>query len=120
MQILVYVLSGVLAAATGLIVSSQLTSAGPTAGTSYELTAIAAGVIDGAALSGGRSDIKGTLLGAFVIGFLSDGLVIIGISSYWQTVFTGAVIVLAVLLNAIQYKRRVKPSLAAEAGPGSP
>ena len=49
---------------------------------------------------GGRGDIKGTLLGAFVIGFLSDGLVIIGISSYWQTVFTGAVIVLAVLLNA--------------------
>ena len=48
------------------------------------------------------------MLGAFVIGFLSDGLVIIGISSYWQTVFTGAVIVLAVLLNAIQYRRRVK------------
>jgi len=112
-QILVYVLSGMLAAATGLIVSSQLTSAGPTAGTSYELTAIAAVVIGGAALSGGRGDIRGTLLGAFVIGFLSDGLVIIGISSYWQTVFTGAVIVLAVLLNAIQYRRRVKPPVAA-------
>ncbi len=53
----------------------------------------------------------GTLLGAFVIGFLSDGLVIIGISSYWQKVFTGAVIVLAVLLNAIQYRRRAKRSV---------
>ena len=96
-------------AIAGLILSSQLTSAGPTAGTSYELTAIAAVVIGGAALTGGRGNIRGTLLGAFVIGFLSDGLVIIGISSYWQTVFTGAVIVLAVLLNAVQYRRRVKP-----------
>ena len=95
-------------AIAGLILSSQLTSAGPTAGTSYELTAIAAVVIGGAALTGGRGNIRGTLLGAFVIGFLSDGLVIIGISSYWQTVFTGAVIVLAVLLNAVQYRRRVK------------
>jgi erythritol transport system permease protein len=107
-RISVYVLSGVCAAVTGLILASELTSAGPTAGTSYELTAIAAVVIGGAALTGGRGTIRGTLLGAFVIGFLSDGLVIIGISSYWQTVFTGAVIVLAVLLNAVQYRRRVK------------
>ncbi|MEX3846052.1 ABC transporter permease [Paraburkholderia sp. BR10882] len=107
-QISVYMLSGICAAIAGLILSSQLTSAGPTAGTSYELTAIAAVVIGGASLMGGTGNIRGTLLGAFVIGFLSDGLVIIGISSYWQTVFTGAVIVLAVLLNAIQYRRRVK------------
>lgn len=107
-QVTVYMLSGICAAIAGLILSSQLTSAGPTAGTSYELTAIAAVVIGGAALTGGRGNIRGTLLGAFVIGFLSDGLVIIGISSYWQTVFTGAVIVLAVLLNAVQYRRRVK------------
>jgi erythritol transport system permease protein len=107
-QVAVYVLSGMCAAVAGLILDSQLTSAGPTAGTSYELTAIAAVVVGGAALTGGRGNIRGTLLGAFVIGFLSDGLVIIGISSYWQTVFTGGVIVLAVLLNAVQYRRRVK------------
>lgn len=107
-QVSVYVLSGICAAIAGLILSSQLTSAGPTAGTTYELTAIAAVVIGGAALTGGRGNVRGTLLGAFVIGFLSDGLVIIGISSYWQTVFTGAVIVLAVLLNAVQYRRRSK------------
>ncbi len=113
-QVAVYMLSGICAAIAGLILSSQLTSAGPTAGTTYELTAIAAVVIGGAALTGGRGNIRGTLLGAFVIGFLSDGLVIIGISSYWQTVFTGAVIVFAVLLNAIQYRRRVKlPSTTA-------
>lgn len=105
-KITVYVLSGICAAIAGLVLSSQLTSAGPTAGTTYELTAIAAVVIGGAALTGGRGTIQGTMLGAFVIGFLSDGLVIIGVSSYWQTVFTGAVIVLAVLLNSIQYSRR--------------
>lgn len=103
-QVIVYVLSGVCSAIAGLVLSSQLTSAGPTAGTTYELTAIAAVVIGGAALTGGRGTVRGTLLGAFVIGFLSDGLVIIGVSSYWQTVFTGAVIVLAVLLNSIQYR----------------
>ncbi len=102
-QILVYVLSGICASVAGLVLSSQLTSAGPTAGTTYELTAIAAVVIGGAALTGGRGTVLGTVLGAFVIGFLSDGLVIIGVSAYWQTVFTGAVIVLAVLLNSIQY-----------------
>ncbi|WP_428376526.1 ABC transporter permease [Lichenicoccus sp.] len=119
-QVSVYVLSGVCAAAAGLILSSQLTSAGPTAGLSYELTAIAAVVIGGAALTGGRGNVRGTLLGAFVIGFLSDGLVIIGISSYWQTVFTGAVIVLAVLLNAVQYKRRPKARSNAAARPPTP
>lgn len=112
--ITVYVLSGICAAIAGLVLSSQLTSAGPTAGTTYELTAIAAVVIGGAALTGGRGNIRGTMLGAFVIGFLADGLVIIGVSAYWQTVFTGAVIVLAVLLNSIQYGRRApKPAKAA-------
>lgn len=110
----VYVLSGACAAIAGLVLSSQLTSAGPTAGTTYELTAIAAVVVGGAALTGGRGNVRGTLLGAFVIGFLADGLVLIGVSSYWQTVFTGAVIVLAVLLNSIQYgKRPAKPSSSA-------
>lgn len=102
-KITVYTISGALAAIAGLVLSSQLTSAGPTAGTTYELTAIAAVVIGGAALTGGRGTVRGTMLGAFVIGFLSAGLVIIGVSSYWQTVFTGAVIVLAVLMNSIQY-----------------
>ncbi len=102
-QVWVYVLSGICAAIAGLVLSSQLTSAGPTAGTTYELTAIAAVVVGGASLMGGRGTVRGTLLGAFVIVYLGAGLVIIGVSSYWQTVFTGAVIVLAVMLNSIQY-----------------
>jgi len=116
-QITVYVLSGICAAIAGLVLSSQLTSAGPTAGTTYELTAIATVVIGGAALTGGRGGVRGTLLGAFVIGFLSDGLVIVGVSSYWLTVFTGAVIVLAVLLNSIQYSGRAKKPAAATPSP---
>lgn len=120
-KVRVYVLSGLCAAIAGLILSSELTSASPTAGNSYELTAIAAVVIGGAALSGGVGNVRGTLLGAFVIGFLSDGLVIIGVSAYWQTVFTGAVIVFAVLLNAVQYKRRpVKAGGATTPSPTSP
>lgn len=118
-QVRVYVISGVCSALAGLILSSELTSAGPTAGTSYELTAIAAVVIGGAALTGGRGNVRGTLLGAFVIGFLSDGLVIIGVSAYWQTVFTGAVIVLAVLLNSVQYGRRRRSKKSAGATPSA-
>lgn len=107
-QITVYTLSGILSAIAGLVLASQLTSAGPTAGTTYELTAIAAVVIGGAALTGGRGTVRGTMLGAFVIVFLANGLVIIGVSAYWQTVFTGAVIVLAVLMNSIQYGGRTR------------
>lgn len=112
-----YVISGVCAAIAGVILTSELTSAGPTQGTSYELTAIAAVVIGGASLMGGKGTVRGTLLGAFVIGFLAAGLTIVGISAYVQTVFTGAVIVLAVLLNGIQLRRRRR---AARESAGSP
>ncbi|WOF22393.1 ABC transporter permease [Microbacterium betulae] len=117
-KVWVYVISGVCAAVAGLILASTLTSASPTAGNTYELTAIAAVVIGGAALTGGRGTVRGTLLGAFVIGFLSDGLVIVGVSAYWQMVFMGAVIVVAVLLNSLQYGRRPRP--AANAAPAAP
>lgn len=108
-KIWVYVVSGLCAAIAGLVLASTLTSADPNAGSTYELTAIAAVVIGGAALTGGRGNVRGTLLGAFVIGFLSDGLIIIGVSAYWQMVFMGAVIVIAVLLNTLQYGRRRRP-----------
>lgn len=116
-KVSVYVISGVCAAIAGLILASTLTSASPNAGNTYELTAIAAVVIGGASLMGGRGTIGGTLLGAFVIGFLSDGLVIVGVSAYWQMVFIGAVIVVAVLLNSLQYGRRPRPAPAASSGP---
>lgn len=116
-KVTVYVISGVCASIAGLILASTLTSASPTAGNTYELTAIAAVVIGGAALTGGRGNVRGTLLGAFVIGFLSDGLVIVGVSAYWQMVFMGSVIVIAVLLNTLQYGRRRKAPSARSATP---
>lgn len=114
-KIWAYVVSGICASIAGLILASTLTSASPTAGNTYELTAIAAVVIGGASLMGGRGNIRGTLLGAFVIVFLSDGLVIVGVSAYWQMVFIGAVIVVAVLLNTLQYGRRRTAKVAAPA-----
>jgi len=116
-----YVLSGLFAALAGVMLTSQLTAAGPTQGTSYELTAIAAVVIGGASLMGGTGNVRGTLVGAFVIGFLAAGLTIIGISSYVQTVFTGAVIILAVLMNSIQVRsRRRRSTTGADSPPVSP
>ncbi|WP_291378759.1 ABC transporter permease [Demequina sp.] len=107
----VYIISGVCAGMAGLIIASELTSAAPQTGQTFELNAIAAVVIGGASLSGGRGTVKGALIGAFVIGFLSDGLVLVGVSSFWQTVIKGLVIVLAVILD--QGQERLKKARAA-------
>jgi erythritol transport system permease protein len=112
-----YVISGACAAMAGLIMASELTSAAPQAGESYELNAIAAVVIGGAALSGGRGTVRGTLVGAFVIGFLADGLVILGVSTFWQILIKGAVIILAVVLDQSQQRfqrRRAAVSAVAD------
>ncbi len=118
-KIWVYVVSGTCAAIAGLVLASTLTSADPNAGNTYELTAIAAVVIGGASLMGGKGNIRGTLLGAFVIGFLSDGLVIVGVSAYWQMVFIGGVIVVAVMLNSVSYSRRRRTPAAGGDQPSS-
>jgi erythritol transport system permease protein len=107
----VYIISGLCAGMAGLIIASELTSAAPQTGQSFELNAIAAVVIGGASLAGGRGTVKGALIGAFVIGFLSDGLVLVGVSSFWQTVIKGLVIVLAVILD--QSQERLKKARAA-------
>lgn len=109
----VYVIAGVCAGLAGLITTSELTSATPAAGNLLELNAIAAVVIGGASLSGGRGSVKGALIGAFVIGFLSDGLTIVHVSTFWQTVIKGMVIVLAVMLD--QGQQRLKSARAAAA-----
>lgn len=98
----VYIISGVCAALVGLIVSSQLVSAHPATGETLELSAIAAVVLGGASLSGGRGTILGTLVGACVIGALSDGMIMMGVSEFWQMVIKGSVIVAAVILDQIQ------------------
>ena len=109
----VYIISGLCAAMAGLIIASELTSAAPQTGETFELNAIAAVVIGGASLAGGRGTVSGALVGAFVIGFLSDGLVMVGVSTFWQIVIKGAVIVLAVMLD--QGQQRLKRARAAAA-----
>ena len=98
----VYAISGAAAALVGVLVASDLVAAHPASGESFELSAIAAVVLGGASLSGGRGTIGGTLIGACVIGVLADGMVMVGISEFWQMVIKGAVIVTAVILDRLQ------------------
>lgn len=98
-KIMIYSLAGLLSALAGAILISRLDSAQPTAGTSYELDAIAAVVLGGTSLSGGRGKIFGTLIGALIIGTLNNGLNLLGVSSFYQMVVKGIVILIAVLLD---------------------
>ncbi|MFD2027464.1 ABC transporter permease [Promicromonospora aerolata] len=120
----IYVIAGVCAGIVGVLQIANISSATADLGQFYELNAIAAVVIGGAALSGGRGTVKGTIIGAFVIGFLANGLVIVGVSPFWQQVITGAVIILAVAVDQIQQiaqrrgaaKRAVAEARTAAAG----
>ena len=98
----VYVISGFCAALVGVIIAAQLGAAHPATGTTFELNAIAAVVLGGTSLMGGRGTVGGTLIGAFVIGVLADGLVLLGVSEFWQMVVKGLVIVFAVILDQFQ------------------
>lgn len=99
---LVYTISGVLAALVGLLIASDLVAAHPASGETLELSAIAAVVLGGTSLAGGRGTIGGTVIGACVIGVLADGMVMIGVSEFWQMVIKGLVIVTAVILDRFQ------------------
>ncbi|MBF0784029.1 ribose ABC transporter permease [Muribacter muris] len=98
-KLFVFAVSGMLAALAGLIVTSRLGSAQPTAGTGYELDAIAAVVVGGTSLMGGKGRIFGTLIGALIIGFLSNALNLLDIDSYYQLVAKALVILAAVILD---------------------
>lgn len=95
----VYSLCGMLAALAGIIVTSRLSSGQPTAGTGYELDAIAAVVLGGTSLMGGKGKIMGTLIGALIIGFLNNALNLLDVSSYYQMIAKAVVILLAVLVD---------------------
>ena len=98
-KIAVYTISGILASVAGIIITSRLFSAQPTAGDGYELDAIAAVVLGGTSLTGGKGKITGTIIGALIIGVLSNALNILDVSSYYQMMVKGAVILVAVLLD---------------------
>ena len=104
-KVLVYALSGMMAALAGMILTARLESAQPTAGIGYELDAIAAVVLGGTSLMGGRGTLVGTLIGALIIGVLNNALNLMDVSSYFQQIAKGSVILLAVVVDS-----RVKSS----------
>lgn len=104
-KIIVYTLAGALSAMGGLIVTSKLNSATPTAGDGYELDSIAAVVIGGTSLYGGKGSVLGTILGALIIGVLNSGLIILGVPPFWQKVIKGFVILLAVAFDKLNAER---------------
>ncbi len=99
LKVLVYGISGFLAASAGIILTSRLSSAQPTAGAGYELDAIAAVVLGGTSLAGGSGKILGTIIGALIIGILNNALNLMNVSSYYQMIAKGTVILIAVLLD---------------------
>ncbi|MGB3539580.1 MAG: ABC transporter permease [Mesorhizobium sp.] len=110
-KMFVYMFSGFCAAIVGLVISSELMASHPATGESFELNAIAAAVLGGTSMAGGYGTIGGTIVGAFVIGILSDGLVMMGVSSFWQMVIKGLVIIVAVVVDQAQRRLQQKVTL---------
>jgi erythritol transport system permease protein len=107
-KLITYLFSSLCAGLVGLIIASQLEAAHPATGESFELNAIAAVVLGGTSLMGGRGSVTGSLIGAFVIGVLADGLVMLGVSEFWQIVIKGVVIVLAVAVDQLQSRLQAR------------
>ncbi|WP_454253166.1 ABC transporter permease [Pseudomonas sp. Marseille-Q7302] len=101
-----YVLSGVLAGLTGAVLMSRLVTAQPNEGVMYELDAIASAVIGGTSLSGGIGSVSGTLIGAFTIGVLRNGLNMLGVSSFTQQIIIGLVILLTVCIDQLRNRKK--------------
>ncbi len=99
MKMLIFMLCSALAAVEAVIETSRMSTAQPASGVGYELTAIGAVIIGGASLLGGEGTILGTMLGAILLGLITNGLILLGVSAYWQQVFSGTIIILAVALD---------------------
>jgi len=110
----VYGFSGALAAVTGMVAASQLVASHPATGETWETYAIAATVLGGTSMSGGTGKVGGTVIGLFVITVLNDGMVMVGISEFWQKVITGIVVIVAVIFDIYQQKIKDRISLNME------
>ncbi|WP_086756924.1 ABC transporter permease/substrate-binding protein, partial [Streptomyces griseiscabiei] len=117
-KLAIYALSGLFAAAAGIVLASRLSSAQPQAAQGYELDAIAAVVIGGASLAGGTGKASGTLIGALILAVLRNGLNLLSVSAFWQQVVIGVVIALAVLLDTVRRKAGATPVPAGAGGSG--
>src|SRR5262249_18207388 len=104
-KIAIYMLAGAICGVAGLLIASRLNSAQPALGQGYELEAIAAVVIGGTSLSGGTGTVLGTIIGAFIMSVLTNGLRILSVAQEWQIVVTGAIILLAVYIDILRRKR---------------
>ncbi|WKV10099.1 ABC transporter permease [Thermoanaerobacterium sp. CMT5567-10] len=110
-KLFVYAFSGLCAAFVGLIAASQLTAAQPATGESWELSAIAASVLGGTSMMGGVGTIGGAVIGALIIGVINDGMVMSGVSEFWQQVIRGSVIIIAVIVDQVQRNMEAKMAL---------
>ena len=98
-KISVYLISSLMAVLSGLVLTSRLNSAQPTAGVAYEMDAIAAVVLGGTSMAGGSGSLTGTLIGILILGVLNNGLNLLGVSSFYQQIVKGIVILIAVLID---------------------
>lgn len=105
-RVLTYVISGTFSAIAGIIMTARINAAQPNIGVGYETDAIAACVIGGTSFAGGISTIPGTLVGIVIIGLIYNGMNLIGIESYWQTIFKGLLIIGAVMLDMTINRKR--------------
>ncbi|WP_333791603.1 ABC transporter permease [Muricomes intestini] len=112
-KIWVYAFSGFCSAVVGIIATSQLVSATPKTGESWEMNAIAASVLGGTSMAGGVGTIGGTIVGAFVIGVINDGMTMCGVTEFWQKIIRGLVIILAVIIDQVQRNLQAKIALQA-------
>ncbi|MFY9135713.1 MAG: ribose ABC transporter permease [Bacillota bacterium] len=110
-RMLVYISMGLLSAVTGIVLTSRLGSADPTAGVGFETDAIAAVVIGGTSMSGGEGSVIGSLIGALIIGVMNNGLNLLNVSPYYQQIFKGLIVVLAVLMDSASRRKRQAAAL---------
>jgi ribose transport system permease protein len=105
-RIALYVISGAAAGVGGIVLSSILNSGQPTAGTGLEFDVIVAAILGGTSLSGGQGSVLGTLVGALIVGTVNNGLNLLGVQSFWQSIVQGLILVGAVALDALVQRRR--------------
>lgn len=104
-ELTAYMIGGAMSGIAAILMMSRLNSANPSLGTGYEMEAVAAAVIGGASLSGGEGSISGTIIGAFIISVLTNGLRLLSVPTEWQTVLTGVIIVGAVFMDNVRRKK---------------
>jgi ribose transport system permease protein len=107
-KVLVYVLSGILAAVAAIILASRMNSGQPTAGDGFEMTVIASVVVGGVSMSGGRGSLAGAMVGTLIFQVLANGLILLDINSFWQNILRGALIIIAVYIDEHRKEKLVK------------